>query len=181
MCSLLARVILFKIYLSWPESRDLPSTHLHWVRKWWEKRYFNYRLPLPPRLHVLCKAQQGLLSLLGHNRDFFPCWCAKVSFFLLVCKRIFFPCWCFTGSFFLCWWFTSHDLLSLPVLQKISNFKILLWQPTNWLCWGLTTRQPLWVILCRLPEKGRKEIVEEMKETIREETVTGMKVKRQKK
>ena len=40
----------------------------------------------------------------------------------------------------------------------------------NWLSWGLTTRQPLWVILCRLPEKGRKEIeeiVEEMKETIR--------------
>ena len=38
---------------------------------------------------------------------------------------------------------------------------------TDWLCWGLTTRQPLWVILCRLPEKGRKdieEIVEEMKE-----------------
>ena len=35
------------------------------------------------------------------------------------------------------------------------------------LCWGLTTSQPLWVILCRLPEKGRKEIeeiVEEMKE-----------------
>ena len=37
----------------------------------------------------------------------------------------------------------------------------------NRLCWGLTTRQPLWVILCRLPEKERKEIeeiVEEMKE-----------------
>ena len=54
----------------------------------------------------------------------------------------------------------------------------------DWLCWGLTTRQPLWVILCRLPEKGRKEIeeiVEEMKETIREETGTGMKVKKQKK
>ena len=34
------------------------------------------------------------------------------------------------------------------------------------------TRQPLWVILCRLPEKGRKEIaeiVEEMKERNREE------------
>ena len=46
------------------------------------------------------------------------------------------------------------------------------------------TRQPLWVILCRLPEKGRKEIeeiVEEMKETIREEIGTGMKVKKQKK
>ena len=35
------------------------------------------------------------------------------------------------------------------------------------LCWGLTTRPPIWVILCPLPEKGRKkieEIVEEMKE-----------------
>ena len=28
--------------------------------------------------------------------------------------------------------------------------------------WGLTKRQPLWVILCHLPEKGRK-IAEEMK------------------
>ena len=48
------------------------------------------------------------------------------------------------------------------------------------LCWGLTTRQPLWVILCRLPEKGRREIeeiVEEMKEKDREEKGTGMKVK----
>ena len=26
----------------------------------------------------------------------------------------------------------------------------------DWLSCGLTTRQPLWVILCRLPEKGRK-------------------------
>ena len=25
-------------------------------------------------------------------------------------------------------------------------------------CWGLTIAQPLWVILCRLPEKGRKEL-----------------------
>ena len=35
------------------------------------------------------------------------------------------------------------------------------------LCWGLMTHQPLWVILCHLPERGRKEIeemVEEMKE-----------------
>ena len=53
-----------------------------------------------------------------------------------------------------------------------------------WLCWGLTTRQPLRVILCRLPEKGRKEIeerVEEMKERGREERGTGKKVKKQKK
>ena len=42
---------------------------------------------------------------------------------------------------------------------------------------GLTTRQPLCVILCRLPEKGRKEIVKEMKERDREERGTGMKVK----
>ena len=26
------------------------------------------------------------------------------------------------------------------------------------LSWGLTTRQHLWVILCRLPEKERREI-----------------------
>ena len=54
----------------------------------------------------------------------------------------------------------------------------------DWLCWGLTTRQPLRVILCRLPEKGRKEIeerVEEMKERDREERGTGMEVKKQKK
>ena len=52
------------------------------------------------------------------------------------------------------------------------------------LSWGLMTRQPLWVILCRLPERGRKEIeeiVEEMKEKDRKERGTGMKVKKQKK
>ena len=52
------------------------------------------------------------------------------------------------------------------------------------LCWDLTTRQPLWVILCRLTEKGRKEIeeiVEEIKERDREERGTGMKVKKQNK
>ena len=46
------------------------------------------------------------------------------------------------------------------------------------------TRQPLWVILCRLPVKGRKdkeEIVEEMKERDREERETVMKVKKEKK
>ena len=36
------------------------------------------------------------------------------------------------------------------------------------------THQPLWVILCHLPEKGRKEIeqiIEEMKERDREENL----------
>ena len=49
---------------------------------------------------------------------------------------------------------------------------------------GFNDMSTLVGILCRLPEKGRKEIeeiVEEMKETIREEIGTGMKVKRQKK
>ena len=67
------------------------------------------------------------------------------------------------------------------------NFGIkleLIFDSVFFLCWGLTTRQPLRVILCRLPEKGRKEIeegVEEMKERDREERGTGMKVKKQKK
>ena len=53
--------------------------------------------------------------------------------------------------------------------------------------WGLTTRQPLWVILCHVPEKERKEIgqieeiVKELKERDREEKGIGMKVKKQKK
>ena len=54
----------------------------------------------------------------------------------------------------------------------------------DWLCWCLTTRQPLWVILSRLPEKGRKEIekiVEEMKERDREEKGKWKKVKQKKK
>ena len=46
------------------------------------------------------------------------------------------------------------------------------------------TRQPLWVVLCRLPEEGREEIeeiVEEMKKRDRKERGTGKKVKKQKK
>ena len=41
------------------------------------------------------------------------------------------------------------------------------------------TGQPLWVILCHLPKKGTREIVEEMKERDRQERGTGMKVKKQ--
>ena len=70
--------------------------------------------------------------------------------------------------------------------NTLFNNEIMMMKPMliDWLCWGLTTRQPLWVILCRLPEKGRRvieEIVEEMKERNREERGTGMKVKKQKK
>ena len=48
----------------------------------------------------------------------------------------------------------------------------------DWLCWGLMTSQPLWVILCCLPEKERKEIeeiAEEMKERNRKEKGTEQK------
>ena len=51
----------------------------------------------------------------------------------------------------------------------------------SWLYCSLTTHQPLWVILCRLSEKGRKEIeeiVEETKERDREERRIGMKAKK---
>ena len=34
------------------------------------------------------------------------------------------------------------------------NFWLIDWL-IDWLCWGLMTCQPLWVILCCLPEKGR--------------------------
>ena len=61
---------------------------------------------------------------------------------LIRCCRM----WC------LIWVYNVCKGLSVPI------FKII---PVNFvLCWGLTTRQPLRVILCHLPEKGRKEIGE---------------------
>ena len=72
----------------------------------------------------------------------------------------------------------------LEFIQYYTTESPFHWSMIDWLCWGLTTRQPLRVILCRLPEKGRKEIeerVEEMKERDREERGTGKKVKKQKK
>ena len=67
---------------------------------------------------------------------------------------------------------SSTPKLNLPMLNRFV------------LCWGLMTCQALWVILCRLPEKGRteiEEIVEEMKERDGEERGTGMKVKKRNK
>ena len=46
---------------------------------------------------------------------------------------------------------TLVDLPSPMFVQRFSLKDFFFW-----LSWGLTTRQPLWVILCRLPEKGRK-------------------------
>ena len=82
----------------------------------------------------------------------------------------------FVTLFILCFLINSFNASVKYILKPLSTDFLL--------CWGLTTRQPLWVILCRLPEKGRKEIeeiVEEMKDMDREERGTGMKVKKQKK
>ena len=73
------------------------------------------------------------------------------------------------------------ELLDNQFQKKKTLFQ--LFETVDWLCWGLTTRQPLWVILCRLPEKGRSEIEEiveeEMKERNRGERGKWMKVKTQ--
>ena len=74
----------------------------------------------------------------------------------------------------------------LKILAIFFSLDILhAWQMTNKSsCWGLMTRQPLWVILCLPSEKRKKEIedlVEEMKERDTGERGTGMKVKKQKK
>ena len=76
------------------------------------------------------------------------------------------------------WAVMSCNIRERPLLH-ICETKI------DWLIvLGLTTRQPLRVILCRLQGKERKEIEEivvEMNERDREERGTGMKVKKQKK
>ena len=50
-----------------------------------------------------------------------------------------------------------QSIISLTSLLVVKVLIVLVWLIDDWLSWGLTTRQPLWVILCRLPEKGRKE------------------------
>ena len=67
-----------------------------------------------------------------------------------------------------------HEVV-FKILGKITGAWI------DWLFWGLTKHQSLRVILCCFPEKGRKEIVEEMKDRDREERGKGKKVKEQKK
>ena len=86
-------------------------------------------LQLPPMLHILWKAQRGLLSLLVRDRDFFPYWRETGSSVLAgmqedllslpLLHRVFIPCWWFTGSSFFAG--ASH----------ISYFKIIPWQPNK--------------------------------------------------
>ena len=49
----------------------------------------------------------------------------------------------------------------INLLPEEQQKKILSVYRLDWLCWDLTTRQPLWV-LSRLPEKGRREIEEKV-------------------
>ena len=75
---------------------------------------------------------------------------------------------------------SSHGNIWLPFLQGLHLKEKL----TDLLSWGLTTCQPLWVTLCCLPEKGRREteeIVEKMKKRDQGERGKWMKVNKQKK
>ena len=77
---------------------------------------------------------------------------------------------------------STHNICLFGEIEKMFSLNTpLLCTMYMFLCWGLMTRQPLWVILCHLSEKGRKDIEEEMKERDRGERGTGMKVKKQKK
>ena len=76
----------------------------------------------------------------------------------------------------------SAKTVNEMTLNKL--FKLMMLCLLFFIVLGFNDTSPLRVILCRLPEKGRKEIeerVEEMKERDREERGTGMKVKKQEK
>ena len=80
------------------------------------------------------------------------------------------------------WTLNMYDAMGKFSRRQTDDFFFffLLFLRLIWLCLSLTICQPLWVILCCLPEKGREEIVEEMKKRDREKRRTGMKVKKQK-
>ena len=93
-CSFLSRVILFKIYLSLPVHRGLPSSHLHWKRRDDGRRGISVAC-----CHsLLCN--MSYVSLQGQKRDkpnrvFLPCWWATWSPFPAGMHWVFSPCWCF--------------------------------------------------------------------------------------
>ena len=76
----------------------------------------------------------------------------------------------------------SHYIIAVRFGPSTSQSKFNGW--IFFIVLGFNDTSILWVILYRLPEKGRKEIkniVEEMKVRDREERGTGMKVKKQNK
>ena len=90
----------------------------------------------------------------GHNFQIYFCHFFHFNFFL---PQIIWKC------------IDCGYLLSATSHASIENMHVL---SMIRLSWGLMTRQPLWVMLCRLPEKGWKKIedtVQEMKGRDREE------------
>ena len=80
-------------------------------------------------------------------------------------------------------WMRTYNPSNEMQVKTFSRMKYLE-HIVDWLCRGFNDTSTLWVILYRLPEKGREEIeeiVEDMKERDREERGSGMKVKKQKK
>ena len=66
--------------------------------------------------------------------------------------------------------FVSENFQFLEVkASRYLNRRVFVMYRLFFIVLGLTTREALWIILCRLPMKGRKEIEEEMKERNREE------------
>ena len=55
---------------------------------------------------------------------------------------------------------TRSMVFGESAVMIFSYFSIKVYVVGFCLCWGLMTCQPLWVILCHLPEKGRREIEE---------------------
>ena len=100
MCVFIAhKGIFFIIYLSLPEHRDLPSSHLHWISKgMMGKEEFQLHFAIPPRpdkrpaqqVFIPAGAHQGLLSLLARHRVFLPCWCVKGSSYPAGASHIFY-------------------------------------------------------------------------------------------
>ena len=93
--------------------------------------------------------------------------CTNIGFDLLYCVTYRLSSGPFFSVLFLMLYFSENALLSLLLSPKM----FLL---------GFNDTPNLWVILCHLPGKERKEIVE-IKERDREERTTEMKVKKQKK
>ena len=97
--------------------------------------------------------------------------------------------WSLTSSFYYITEAYKQFLLHHWSLQAASTTSLKRYQQlltyhwSLWMCWCLMTHQPLWVILCHLPEKGRQEteeIVEEIIKRNSEERGKWMKVKKQK-
>ena len=130
-------------------SKRLPLPYLHMGRVK-RKRAFEHAQNAQIQV-ILCmrKASSGLLLFIWHSvesNDSFSgkrrSWsdCADAQSDLgLRCPHVPEDKFRMSQSVF----YNAFLIFHIKVLNRI-----------DWLCWGLTTRQPLWVILCRLPEKG---------------------------